>query len=132
MRSDARELRLSEGGGEQLERRVLEIVRAAGDAGILQKEVWHLLNIDSRRGSRIVKRLEQMGLIQREVVVHRGRKVYLLKPTPKLRRMLTLPEELDEIPCFYCPVLTTCGEPSKILSCERLHKWLLDSNIPPG
>lgn len=132
MRNDARELKLSEGGGEQLERRLLEIVYAAGDAGILQRDVWHLLSIDSRKGSRIIKRLERMGLVSREVVIHKGRKVYLLRPTLKLRRMPRLSEELDKIPCFYCSLLTSCGELSKILNCEKLARWLLDSNMPPS
>lgn len=131
MRNEARELRLSEGGGEQLERRLLELVSAAGEAGILQRDVWHLLNIDSRKGSRIIKRLEKMGLIARETVVHKGRRVYLLKPTKRLRVMPRLPDELEEIPCFYCPLLISCGDPSKILNCERMAKWFLDSNLPP-
>jgi hypothetical protein len=133
MQSEAKELRLSEGGGEQLEKRILDIVSASGDAGVLQRDIWHLLNIDSRRGSKLIKRLERMGLISREVIVHRGRKVYLLKPTPKLRQIPKLPSELDSIPCFYCPLLPVCtGELSKILTCEKLNRWLLDSIVPPA
>ncbi|RLF06255.1 MAG: transcription factor TFIIIC [Thermoprotei archaeon] len=125
MRSESRELRLSEGGGSQLERKILDIVAASGEAGILQRDIWHLLNIDSRRGSRIVKRLERMGFLTREVVVHKGRRMYLLKPTPKLLLVPKLPPVLDEIPCFYCPHLLSCsGEASRVLNCERLEKWL--------
>ncbi len=132
MRNDSRELKLSEGGGSQLEWRVLEAVAAAGEAGILQKDIWRLLNIDSRKGSRIIKRLERMGLVAREEVVHRGRKMYLLKPTPKLKGMPKIPDELDRIPCFYCPLLISCGELTKILSCERMERWLLDSGSLEG
>ncbi|MEZ0346879.1 MAG: transcription factor TFIIIC [Infirmifilum sp.] len=132
MRNDAKELRLSEGGGEQIERRVLEIVAAAGEAGIMQREIWQLLNIDSRKGSRIIMRLERAGLVSRETIVHRGRKVYLLKPTPKLRNMPKLPDTLDDVPCFYCPLLLSCGELAKILNCERMERWLLDSSIAPS
>ena len=125
MRSESRELRLSEGGGSQLERKILDIVAASGEAGILQRDIWHLLNIDGRRGSRIVKRLERMGFLTREVVVHKGRRMYLLKPTPKLLLVPKLPSVLDEIPCFYCPHLLSCsGEASRVLNCEKLEKWL--------
>lgn len=131
MQSEARELKLSEGGGDQIEKRILDIVSAAGEAGVLQRDIWRLLNIDSRRGSKFIKRLERMGLITREVVVHKGRKVYVLKPTPKLRHIPKIPEELDEVPCFYCPLLNSCGELSKIITCEKLNKWLLDSSLRP-
>lgn len=131
MQSEAKELRLSEGGGEQLEKRILDIVSASGEAGVLQRDIWQLLNIDSRRGSKFIKRLERMGLISREVIVHKGRKVYLLKPTPKLRQIPKLPPELDAVPCFYCPLLPYCtGELSKILTCEKLNRWLYDSSVP--
>jgi DNA-binding Lrp family transcriptional regulator len=133
MQSEERELKLSEGGGEQLEKRVLDIVSAAGEAGVLQRDIWRILNIDSRKGSKIIKRLERMGLISREVVVHKGRKVYLIKATPKLRQIPKLPSELDEIPCFYCPLLPVCfaGDLARILTCEKLNRWLLDSYLLP-
>lgn len=129
--SEAKELKLSEGGGEQLEKRILDIVAASGDAGVLQRDIWHLLNVDSRRGSKIIKRLEKIGLLSRESIVYKGRKVYLLKPTQKLRQIPKLPASLDTIPCFYCPLLVVCGEMSRILSCEKMNKWLLDSALAP-
>ncbi|HDD33899.1 MAG TPA: transcription factor TFIIIC [Thermofilaceae archaeon] len=125
MRNESKELKLSEGAGVLLEKRILDIVAASGDAGILQRDVWHLLNIDSRRGVRIVKRLERMGFLTRELVVHKGRRMYLLKPTPKLLLSPQLPDSLDEVPCFYCPKLLECAsEAGRSLNCERLEKWL--------
>lgn len=131
MQNEERELRLSEGGGEQLEKRVLDIVSAAGEAGVLQRDIWRILNIDSRRGSKVVKRLERMGLISREVVVYKGRKAYLIKATSKLRQIPKLPPELDEVPCFYCPLLPLCsGDLARILMCEKMNRWLTDSYLP--
>lgn len=127
MRSEARELKLSEGGGDQIEKRILDIVSASGDAGVLQRNIWQLLNLDSRKGSKIVKRLERMGFISREVVVHKGRKMYVLKPTPRLLRAPRLPQLLEEIPCFYCPLLLSCSnEQQRVLSCEKLNQWLVN------
>ncbi|MEM1508522.1 MAG: hypothetical protein QXY49_04090 [Thermofilaceae archaeon] len=125
MRSEAKELKLSEGGGDQIEKRILDIVSASGDAGVLQRNIWQLLNLDSRKGSKIVKRLERMGFIAREVVVHKGRKMYVLKPTPRLLRAPQLPQLLEAIPCFYCPLLASCSnEQHRVLNCEKLNEWI--------
>ena len=129
MRSDAKELKLSEGRGMVIEKRILDIVASSGDVGILQRDLWKLVGIDSRKGVRIVKRLERRGLLNRELVTHKGKKMYLLKPTSKLLNVPELPPSLGEIPCFYCPHLLECSNlDERILKCEKLEEWLAGGN----
>ncbi|RLE63869.1 MAG: transcription factor TFIIIC, partial [Thermoprotei archaeon] len=40
-----------------LEKRIIEILETAGDEGLLQRELWNILGIDSRSGMRVVARL---------------------------------------------------------------------------
>ncbi len=47
--------------------------------GVLQSELWKLLDIDSRKCSRIVKRLLDAGLIERIEFRSDGIKTYLLR-----------------------------------------------------
>ena len=47
--------------------------------GILQSELWKELGVDCRKCSRIVKKLEESGLIDRVEFKKEGIKTYLLK-----------------------------------------------------
>ncbi len=108
-----------------IERRILEVVKEAGPEGIIQREIWVKLSIDSRRGHRILKYLEAQGYIKREPITYRGRKTYLVKPASKLFQRIELPPELDSIPCFYCEHLSQCsGGYRSPLECKKLYSWL--------
>jgi DNA-binding Lrp family transcriptional regulator len=60
------------------QRRGLTLVRETG--GIYQSEFWKELDIDSRKGSRIAARLEELGLVEREDAVHDGNTTYHITP----------------------------------------------------
>ena len=47
-----------------LAEQALRIIRSSRD-GVLQSELWKELGVDSRKCSRIVKKLEESGLIER-------------------------------------------------------------------
>jgi Lrp/AsnC family transcriptional regulator, leucine-responsive regulatory protein len=70
--------------------------------GFLQSELWKELGVDSRKCSRIVKKLEENGLINRIEYRKDGVKTYLLRA----RRQPVNPGDLlagDElIPCIGC------------------------------
>jgi DNA-binding Lrp family transcriptional regulator len=66
--------------------RGLELVREEG--GIHQSAFWKALEVDSRKGSRILESLEEAGYIQREETVYEGHNTYYIEPVVK-------PEELD-------------------------------------
>ncbi|MES3517084.1 MAG: MarR family transcriptional regulator [Natronomonas sp.] len=62
----------------EAERKGLELIRQTG--GIHQSEFWKELEIDSRKGSRIVDSLADEGLIEREETVYDGHNTYYLTP----------------------------------------------------
>ena len=62
----------------EVEREGLELVRETG--GIHQSEFWKDLDVDSRKGSRIVDKLEERDLVEREETVYDGHNTYLVTP----------------------------------------------------
>ena len=86
--------------------------------GILQSELWKELGVDSRKCSRIVKKLEESGLIVREDFKKDGIKTYLLRA----KRQPVNPADLlagDElIPCIGCELECLVEE------CHPLMDWM--------
>ena len=62
----------------EVERAGLELIRTTG--GIHQSDFWKELDIDSRKGSRIVDKLEELDLVERTETVYGGHNTYLLTP----------------------------------------------------
>jgi DNA-binding MarR family transcriptional regulator len=65
----------------EAERAGLELVRETG--GIHQSDFWKRLDVDSRKGSRIVESLYEKGLVQREETVYEGHNTYLITPAAR-------------------------------------------------
>ena len=86
--------------------------------GILQSELWKELGVDSRKCSRIVKRLEESGLIDRVDFKKDGIKTYLLraKQQPVNPADLLAGDEL--IPCVGCELECVVEE------CHPLMDWM--------
>lgn len=86
--------------------------------GVLQSELWKELGVDSRKCSRIVKKLEESGLIERIEFKKEGLKTYLLKA----KQMPVNPFHLlagDElIPCIGCDLECVVEE------CHPLMDWM--------
>ena len=61
-----------------VERAGLELIRESG--GIHQSEFWKELDVDSRKGSRIIDKLADHGLVEREETVYEGHNTYLITP----------------------------------------------------
>ncbi|MFB6206119.1 MAG: helix-turn-helix transcriptional regulator [Haloglomus sp.] len=56
----------------------LELIQQTG--GIHQSDFWKELEVDSRKGSRILESLEEMGYIEREETVYEGHNTYYVEP----------------------------------------------------
>ena len=86
--------------------------------GVLQSDLWKELGVDSRKCSRIVKKLEESGLIERLEFKKDGIKTYLLRS----RQQPVNPSELlagDElIPCIGCELECVVEE------CHPLMDWM--------
>jgi DNA-binding Lrp family transcriptional regulator len=86
--------------------------------GVLQSELWKILEVDSRKCSRIVKKLIDTGLIDRAEFKKDGIKTYILKATkrPLDPYQILAGEEL--IPCI------GCEEECNVIECHRLMDWM--------
>ncbi|MFA6332537.1 MAG: winged helix-turn-helix transcriptional regulator [Methanoregula sp.] len=86
--------------------------------GVLQSELWKELGVDSRKCSRIVKKLEDGGLIERVEFKKDGIKTYLLraKQMPVNPNHLLAGDEL--IPCIACDLECVVEE------CHPLMDWM--------
>ncbi len=58
------------------EEEAVEYIKSADDA--YQSELWKELDVTSRTGSRIAKRLEEKGVVRREQTTHEGNTTYRL------------------------------------------------------
>ncbi len=113
-----------EEGIEDLTSRVFAMVVERGKQGILQSELWKVLNLTSRDGSRIAMRLEKRALISRERVLENGRWTYKLVA-------LRLPADttcIECAPCLLCEYEHMCNQDSSVTStnCRYIEQWVLE------
>ncbi|OPY38493.1 MAG: B-block binding subunit of TFIIIC [Methanoregula sp. PtaU1.Bin051] len=101
------------------EAEALDLIKSRPE-GILQSKLWKELGVDSRKCSRIVKKLEEDGLIDRIESKKGSTKTYLLKA--KTSTMPVDPSCLlagDElIPCISCDLECIVEE------CHPLMDWM--------
>jgi hypothetical protein len=62
----------------EVERAGLELIRTSG--GIHQSDFWKRLDVDSRKGSRIIEKLEELELVERSETVYEGHNTYYIEP----------------------------------------------------
>lgn len=86
--------------------------------GVLQSELWKLLDIDSRKCSRIVKKLLDDDLIDRIEYKKEGINTYLLRAKKRAVNPMLLMAGGDLIPCIACDQDCTVEE------CPYLTDWL--------
>lgn len=111
-------------GIEDLTSKVFAMVVERGKQGILQSELWKILNLTSRDGSRIAMRLEKRTLISRERVLENGRWTYKLIAS-------RLPADtacIECAPCLLCEYEQTCNQDSSVTStnCRYIEEWVLN------
>jgi len=86
--------------------------------GVLQSDLWKLLDVDSRKCSRIVKKLLDADLIERIEFRKNGIKTFILRARrrPVDPAHLLAGEEL--IPCIGCDLECV------VIECPRLLDWM--------
>jgi len=86
--------------------------------GVLQSELWKELGLDSRKCSRIVKKLDENGLIDRVEYRKDGIKTYLLRAKSKQVNPCDLLAGDELIPCIGCDLECIVEE------CHPLMDWM--------
>jgi DNA-binding Lrp family transcriptional regulator len=101
----------------QTDEDALKIIQAKPE-GVLQSDLWKILEVDSRKCSRIVKKLLDSGMIDRIEFRKDGIKTFVLKAKrrPVDPNQLLAGEEL--IPCIACDMECT------VIECPRLLDWM--------
>ena len=107
---------------DNLEYKVLQVVKKHGEKGILQSSLWKEMKATSREGSRISLKLERGGLIERKRELHDGKWTYVLianKRPVKLNQIL-------ELPCVFCISQEKCGVGTAISpnNCVEMTAWV--------
>jgi predicted transcriptional regulator len=114
---------------ENLEQKALRIIFEKGDEGLIQSELWKELGVTSREASRMAKKFETRGKIERKKVLNNGRWTYILYSKKE-------PVTLDSIkgcPCLICSELNKCfrGGTYDPVYCQKLTTWI-DPSIEPS
>ena len=99
------------------EEEALKLIQSKPE-GVLQSELWKLLDIDSRKCSRIVKKLVDSERIDRIEFKSNGVKTYLLKAKRSAVNPSLLLAGGELIPCV------GCEEECTIQDCNSLMDWL--------
>jgi len=113
-----------------LDRKAFEIISSYSQkGGIVQSELWKILGVDSKEGSKIVLRLLRRGLISRREVNHNGRKTYILVVAHQSEgaEIDISIDDVIQIPCFTCEYLyLECGDTSKLnpSSCVKMSNFV--------
>ncbi|WP_445476013.1 helix-turn-helix transcriptional regulator [Methanococcoides methylutens] len=102
----------------EIEEKTLKLISESKD-GVFQNELWKMLEIDSRKCSRVITKLMNSNLITRESVVNNGARTYLIKvvaPEEESFDLLLAGEMFS--PCAGCRL--AC-QPE---ICELLSTWI--------
>lgn len=101
-----------------IEEKTLGHIRSQKE-GVFQNQLWKDLEIDSRKCSRIIKKLVDAGEITRESAVSNGARTYLIKASAPKEESYDLLLAGDMFsPC------TGCRAACQPEYCPLLHQWV--------
>lgn len=104
-----------------IEERILDLIKSS-EEGILQKELWKLVEIDRRKCSRIVDKLNKEGKITREPETSKGSRTYRIKfiehkvKKPRDFKLLLVGDRFS--PCAGCSLECVPEH------CQPLSEWI--------
>lgn len=126
----------------ELDKKIYKYVMSKGEQGVPQNVLWKELKISSRDASRSLKKLEELGYVKRESIVHGGRRTFRIIALKKRireegERPRSIPRPLihvdgfSEIPCMYCPYIDMCYEGGYYdpTSCEWIYSWVREKVV---
>ncbi|MBS1263054.1 MAG: hypothetical protein MAG715_00221 [Methanonatronarchaeales archaeon] len=103
-----------------VEEQLLDTIKR--EQGLLQSEVWKTFDIDSKKASRLVRKLEQSGMIRRSSVVSNGSRTYLLEYNDTGSPLDNLFSGGVLAPCIECS--TEC----RPAVCDPLAQWTVSAD----
>jgi len=118
-----------------LDKRAFEIISGYSQrGGIIQSELWKMLGVDSKEGSKVVLRLLRRGLITRKEINYNGRKTYVLMVAhhSEEKEIDISIDDVIQIPCFTCEYLyLECGDTSKLnpSNCIKMNNFVKSLRI---
>lgn len=109
----------------KLEERAIKLLLEHESAGILQSDLWHMLEVTSREGSRIAIKLENKGMVKRVKEFANDR--WTRRLVPLVRRIEV--GALKGCPCPACERNDVCRSTGTVrpVTCLTLERWVLDS-----
>jgi len=109
---------------EEIEGQVLKLICHSRD-GVLQSRIWKEMGINSRQCSRIIRKLLDEGLVERESVVAAGVRTYKISYCGETLvdkyRLLIAGDVFD--PCAGC--IDDCNPPR----CAQLNRWIMGLGV---
>ena len=104
------------------ERKALKLILNAGKEGLLQSELWKLLDISNREASRIAIKFEEKGKVCREKVLNNGRWTYKIF---SMVEYVTI-NSIEGCPCLVCTEVEKCytGGTKDPRTCLDLTSWI--------
>lgn len=113
-----------------IDKKAFEIISSYSQkGGIIQSELWKIIGVDSKEGSKIVLRLLRRGMITRKEINYNGRKTYILTIASHAEsRDINIDiEDVIHIPCFTCEYLyIECGDSAKLnpTNCVKMSNYI--------
>lgn len=99
-----------------VEEQLLTAVKSEG--GLLQSEVWKKFDIDSKKASRVIRDMEDQGLIKRRSVVSNGSRTYLVEYKEEDSPLESLFSGNVLSPCI------DCSDECRPAACVPLGEWV--------
>jgi predicted DNA-binding transcriptional regulator len=111
---------LRRGREEDIERAYDLLVERIED-GIHQSDLWKELGMSSKEGSRLIREMEERGLVRRERLIHDSRWTYKIYAKMKPLKIGLI----EDVFCFNCEYENRCTavSPSFLMKCKHLEEW---------
>ena len=112
----------------KVEKKAIQLIIKAGEEGLIQTELWKLLDVSGREASRIAKKFEEKGIVFREKVLNNGRWTFKIYST----KVFGTIDSIEGCPCLICPDVDKChsGGTKDPTTCLDLTAWV-DPRIEP-
>ncbi len=107
----------------EIEEKILKLIKSR-KKGILQSELWKKAEIDRRKCSRVVEKLENEGKILREQETSKGTRTYRIRLAEKIEKEKVRDFKLLLVKDMFAPC-TGCALECMPEQCMPLSEWVL-------